>query len=240
MIQRAAAHGGAAADSGAVADGGIVRPSRLSGLAKASIRGRINAGEFEVGKIYSVPSIAEVLGVSVTPVREAMLDLAAEGIVEAVPNRGFRVIELTPADLDEIYHLRLLVEVPATAAIAAAGLDQSQLDELVALAAAIEEAAEAGDSGRFLETDRDFHLTLLALSGNRRLVELVSRLRDQARLYGVAQLARQGGLESSAHEHRRIVEALTRRDSAEVGALITQHLGHTRGLWAGVSEAQPT
>ncbi len=220
----------------AAAEGELVRPSRLSGLAKASIRSRINSGEIAVGQIYSVPSIAETLGVSVTPVREAMLDLAAEGIVEAVPNRGFRVLELTPRDLDEIYELRLLLEVPATAQLATRGLSAEQLGTLVRLAGEIERTAEAGEGASFLEADRAFHLALLEETGNRRLVELVSRLRDQARLYGVARLAREGGLQSSAHEHRRIVEAIRAGDAGTVTELLTHHLHHTRGIWAGVEE----
>jgi DNA-binding GntR family transcriptional regulator len=220
----------------ATADGGLVRPSRLSGLAKASIRSRINSGEIAVGQIYSVPSIAEALRVSVTPVREAMLDLVAEGLVEAVPNRGFRVIDLTPRDLDEIFQLRLMLEVPTIAAIAATPPGSEEIEAYLELASVIEQTAEAGDTAAFLEADRDFHLALLAHSGNNRLVELVSRLRDQARLYGVAQLARQGGLEASAREHRAIIEAIRRGDPAQVTALLTHHLGHTRGIWAGVSE----
>jgi DNA-binding GntR family transcriptional regulator len=221
---------------GASGDGELVRPSRLSGLAKASIVSRINAGEIVVGRIYSVPSIAEALGVSVTPVREAMLDLAAEGIVEAVPNRGFRVIELTPQDLDEIFELRLMLEVPATSGLATRDLPDGVLEGFDRLAEEIEHSAEKGDAARFLETDRAFHLALLEASGNRRLVELVSRLRDQTRLVGVERLAREGNLRSSAGEHRAIVEAIRAGDAAGVSALVSGHLRHTRGIWAGVDE----
>jgi DNA-binding GntR family transcriptional regulator len=219
--------------------GEIIRPSRLSSLAKGSIRSRINSGEITVGKIYSVPSLAEKLGVSATPVREAMLDLVAEGLVEAVPNRGFRVIELTPRDLDEIFELRLMLEVPATAALAVKPVGTLDIEAHFRLAEAIEHHAGEGDTAGFLQADREFHLSLVGASGNVRLVELVSRLRDQARLYGVEQLARLGHLEASAREHRDIVEAIRHGDVDEVTALVTRHLRHTRGIWAGVSEAAP-
>jgi len=219
------------------ADGGLVRPSRLSALAKGSIRARINSGEITAGKIYSVPSLAETLGVSVTPVREAMLDLVAEGLIEAVPNRGFRVIEPTPRDLDEIFELRLMLEVPATAALAAKPSDALDIEAHLRRAEAIEHHAGAGDTAGFLQADREFHLSIVGASGNQRLVELVSRLRDQARLYGVEQLARLGRLEASAREHRDIVEGIRRGDVDGVTELVIRHLRHTRGIWAGVSES---
>ncbi len=82
-------------------------------MAKESIRVRIVTGEFAAGEIYSAPALAAVLGVSATPVREAMLELTADGLVEVVPNRGFRVVEPSQHDLDEIFELRLMLEVPA-------------------------------------------------------------------------------------------------------------------------------
>ncbi|HTW97884.1 MAG TPA: FCD domain-containing protein [Acidimicrobiales bacterium] len=98
------------------------------------------------------------------------------------------------------------------------------------------EAAPKAGGAAFLEADRAFHLTLLGAFGNRRLVELVSRLRDQARLFGVERLAREHALETSAGEHRRIVEAIRARDTEQVTKLVTDHLRHTRGIWAGVDE----
>jgi DNA-binding GntR family transcriptional regulator len=227
--------------SASTATGGeLVRPSSLSALAKGSIRTRIIAGEISAGRIYSVPSLAEALGVSVTPVREAMLDLAAEGLVEAVPNRGFRVVELSQHDLDEILELRLMLEVPATAAIAGLPFSPEDIEAHLELVKVIEARAQAGDTAGFLEADRDFHLSLLSALGNERLVEMVSRLRDQTRLYGVELLAREGQLEASAHEHRDLIEAIRRGDADAVRTLVTRHLRHTRGIWAGVSESEAT
>jgi DNA-binding GntR family transcriptional regulator len=69
---------------------------------------------------------------------------------------------------------------------------------------------------------------------------MVSRLRDQTRLYGVELLAREGQLEASAHEHRDLIEAIRRGDADAVRTLVTRHLRHTRGIWAGVSESEAT
>jgi DNA-binding GntR family transcriptional regulator len=100
----------------------------------------------------------------------------------------------------------------------------------------IELAATAGDLAGFLLYDRTFHLGLLELTGNRRLVRLVSDLRDQTWLVGLMPLVRGGQLVTSAAEHRLILEAIRRRDGDEAERLMLAHLRHTRGIWAGRTE----
>ncbi|MFZ4511913.1 MAG: GntR family transcriptional regulator, partial [Candidatus Nanopelagicales bacterium] len=77
-----------------------------------SLRAALVSGRMVPGTTYSIPALAEQFGVSATPVREAMLDLVNEGIMSAVPNKGFRVVELSDAELDQITELRRLLEVP--------------------------------------------------------------------------------------------------------------------------------
>jgi DNA-binding GntR family transcriptional regulator len=216
---------------------GLVRPNTLTSMAKEAIRVRMITGEITPGQLYSVPALAAVLGVSATPVREAMLELAAEGLVEAVPNRGFKAMVLAQHDLDEIFQVRLMLEVPASEQVARQGLisaDQTHFQELVSV---IEERAASGDTVGFLAADREFHLGILATLGNSRLVDIVGRLRDQARLFGLPTLAQRGELRESAREHQEILDALHRQDSTEVAAIMAQHLQQTRGPWAGNDEA---
>ena len=102
------------------------RPEIISALRADSLREKVTraleaavvAGELAPGVIYSAPVLAERFGVSATPVREAMLDLVGEGMVEPVRNRGFRVVEVSEADLDQISQIRLLLEVPIMAQVA--------------------------------------------------------------------------------------------------------------------------
>jgi DNA-binding GntR family transcriptional regulator len=215
----------------------LVRPSTLSSLAKESIRMRIVTGEIAAGEIYSAPALAAVLGVSATPIREAMLELTADGLVEAVPNRGFRVVELSQHDLDEIFQLRLMLEVPAAAQSARRGISAADQARFLDMAELIEKRAQDGDTVGFLAADRDFHLGLIGTLGNSRLVDIVSRLRDQARLYGLPMLAQRGELRESAREHRELLEAICRQDAAAVTAVATHHMEHTRGIWAGIAES---
>lgn len=196
-----------------------------------ALRAAMISGQLRPGVVYSAPALAATFGVSATPVREAMLDLAKEGLVEAVRNKGFRVTELSERDLDELTELRMLIEVPTTAALAGL-LDAGALAELRTLAAAIEAGAADGDLVAYLEADRQFHLTLLGHAGNRHLVELVGELRSRARLYGLARLADSGVLAGSAREHAELLELIERGDTAGTEALIRRHIRHVRGAWA--------
>ncbi|HVA92494.1 MAG TPA: GntR family transcriptional regulator, partial [Chloroflexota bacterium] len=99
-----------------VAAGGTSLPeldrSSLRARARKAIRGSIVTGEIADGEIYPVSYFTSRLGVSATPIREALFDLAGEGLVEVVRNRGFRVPQLTEQDLDDLYDVRTLLEVP--------------------------------------------------------------------------------------------------------------------------------
>ncbi|MGW4398168.1 GntR family transcriptional regulator [Amycolatopsis nivea] len=195
------------------------------------VRQAMVSGELRPGDIYSAAALATRLGVSSSPVREALLTLVNQGLLEPVRNRGYRVVAMTERDLDEIYEMRLLLEVPATlSAGAAAGPDD--LARLGGLAAEIESAAQAGDVVRFLEADRRFHLDLLALAGNGRLIDAIATLRDQTRLYGLEKLAERGRLADSAREHREMLATIAERDWARLEGQVRAHLKHVRAEWA--------
>jgi DNA-binding GntR family transcriptional regulator len=196
-----------------------------------ALRAAIVAGQMRPGVLYSVPTLAERFGVSATPVREAMLDLAKEGMVDSVRNKGFRITELADSDLDEITQLRALIEVPTVTGLAAT-ITAEQVEALRPLAQAIVDGAAAGDLARYLEEDRRFHLQLLALAGNRRLVDVVGDLRSQTRLYGLGALVEQERLAASAAEHLELLDALLARDTERTETVMRRHIAHVRGIWA--------
>ena len=210
------------------------RGTSLRQRAEVAIRGGIITGDIQPGQIYSAPALAKELGVSATPVREAMLDLAAEGLVESVPNRGFRVVPLLDADLDEITDLRVMLEPPVVAALAArrAALTEEQLARLRGMADEIERLVETADLADFIDADRAFHLELLGLYGNRRLVHMVERLRNATRRYGMRKLNRQT-LAANAQEHHWILDALAAGDPDRVRRLMEDHVRTNRGVLAG-------
>ncbi|RPE46189.1 GntR family transcriptional regulator [Streptomyces sp. Ag109_O5-1] len=200
------------------------------------LRAALISGELRPGEVYSAPGLAPRLGVSATPVREAMLELVKEGMVEIVPNKGFRVTAVSEKQLDEYTHVRSLIEIPTTVGLTATA-DTADLEALRPVALEIVASAVKGDLIAYVEADLTFHLGLLALAGNDHLVEVVRDLRQRSRLYGLTALVAAGRLKASAEEHLELLDALLARDEAAVREVMTRHLGHVRGLWAA---RQPT
>jgi DNA-binding GntR family transcriptional regulator len=214
--------------------------SSLRSKAVDALRAAIITGVMQPGKLYSTPTLASMFGISATPVREAMLSLAKEGLVDAQRNKGYRVIELTDEELDDITETRMLLEVPAIERLARlcdAALAARIERELRHVAHDVVRFAKEGDLISFIEADRRLHLGLLSLIGNTRLVSIVGELRAQSRLYGLQNLVDIGGLEQSANEHEILLDYITRGDAERAAALMFKHIMHVRRTWAGRPEA---
>ncbi len=197
-----------------------------------ALRAAVASGEMKPGRVYSAPTLAAQFGVSATPVREAMLDLAKQGLVEVIPNKGFQVTRISEAELDQITEIRLMLEPPA-AAIAAGKATPADVADLTPLAEAVVDAAANGDLISYLEADLEFHTRLLALADNPRLVDIVRSLRAQTRLYGLQGLVERGVLTASAKEHLTMCQLLAGGDDAALQQLVRAHIGHVRQEWAG-------
>lgn len=218
--------------------GGVrLKASSLRDQALRAIRAGIISGELRPGELYANGMIAEQLGVSITPVREAVLELSREGLVDLARNRGFRIREITERDLDEIVEFRRMIEVAAVRKIAERGLlSESDAAKFRELANASEKCAAEGDWVGFLDNDRDFHLGLLACLGNERLLKVIGPLRDQSRLYGLDHLAGSESLIESTREHQALLDAVLAGRADEAVTIMDKHLLHARGIWAGQAE----
>lgn len=204
-----------------------------------SLRAAIIAGTLEEGTMYSAPALGAAFGVSATPVREAMMDLTREGLVETVKNKGFRVTSMSDRELDEITEIRLLLEPPVMADVAGT-VPPSGMTVLRSLADNIVEAAREGDLAGYLVADRDFHAELLRYSGNNQLVELATSLRTRTRMYGLKTLSESNRLADSAQEHHELLDLIESGDADAARELMRRHIGHARGLWAtGENETPP-
>ncbi|MFF4739762.1 GntR family transcriptional regulator [Streptomyces sp. NPDC001262] len=209
---------------------------RLRDQVAHALRAALISGELRPGQIYSAPGLAEDFGISATPVREAMLDLVREGLVEPVRNKGFRVTEVNERDLDQYTEIRALIEIPMVGRVTRTAT-REQLEALRPVAEEIVRAAREHDLIGYLEADRQFHLSLLALSGNERLVETVSDLRKRSRLYGLTGLDENGELIPSAEEHLELLDLMLTGDAKKAEKCMARHLGHVRSLWAKGDEA---
>lgn len=217
-----------------------VEARSITPLAKANLRERvlralraaIMSGELVPGEVYSAPSLAATFGVSATPVREAMLDLAKENLITVVPNKGFRVTVVDEEQLDQITAIRRLLEPPVVAQVAGL-VPPEDFADLRRLAQEIVDGARAGNFVQYTDSDNEFHLRLLGYSGNQRLVDLVAELRGQTRLVGLASLLDRGQLVASAQEHLDLVDLMERRDVPAVEKFMVRHINHIQDLWSG-------
>jgi DNA-binding GntR family transcriptional regulator len=203
----------------------------------ARLREEILTGRLAPGTQHSIYRLAEELGVSRTPVREAVLRLADAGLVTVERNRGVRVRGVTVQDVLEVFELRLLLEVPA-AAFAARRADAAHRERIEDCLRGMTDAAAAGDVSAFDEHDRALHAALHAVSGNVRLGEEVLSLRASIQARGAVTLHRSRGAEEILEEHVPIVRAVLDGDSDRAAALMRDHLVHTAELL--VRQLDPT
>lgn len=205
------------------------RHATLTDRATDQLRGAIVDGRLRAGELYSVAQLADQLGVSRTPVREALLLLERQGMVRFERNRGARVLESSARDLDEIFALRLMLEVPA-ARTAAASMGERQVAAVEVELAAMGARLDPPDEAAFMAHDRRFHALLLEAAGNQRLAALVADLRDQVNLRGASTVGRGRDLRAIYDEHERIVAALRDGDQEAVAEAMRRHLEQTRRL----------
>jgi DNA-binding GntR family transcriptional regulator len=184
------------------------------------LRQRIFARELEPGSWIDELRIAEQLGISRTPLREALKVLAAEGLVTMKVRRGAYVTEVSEKDLRDVYHLLSLLESDAARVVAQRASDE-QLATLQAQQTALEAAIQ--DRDRFFEINEAFHLQLLDMSDNKWRSQMVADLRKVMKLNRHHSLFKSGRIEQSLAEHRQIVDALTQRQPEVAAQRMSEH-----------------
>lgn len=188
----------------------------------------IRAGELQPGSMHSVVEISGRLGVSRTPVREALLRMAGNGMVRFERSRGVRILEVSTRDIEEIYSLRMMLEVPS-AYRAAELLTDEALGPIEDAFGRMRNAAEAGDESSFQAADVDFHAAILNVAGNRRVTEVAANTRIQMMDRGLSTTATRT-LADILLVHERILDAIRDRDPHASAARMRDHLVETVGL----------
>nr|WP_255621876.1 GntR family transcriptional regulator [Pseudonocardia sp. DSM 110487] len=197
-------------------DAGLM-PSRTARVLEI-IRNAILSGELAPGSALVEQELAAQLGVSKTPVREALKTLEGTGLVVMVPYRGAAVRELTRADAVAIYDLRLLLEPEAVRRSVAAGTDVSGAAEWLRKA-----RTAAGNAERSI-ANREFHRLLYAGCGNALLVVTLDGLRDRTALVSAASWAKSATWETEADEHEAILAAAATGDADTARRLTAEHV----------------
>ena len=191
------------------------------------LRQRIFNRELAPGSWIDELKIAEELGISRTPLREALKVLAAEGLVTMKVRRGAYVTEVSEQDLREVYALLSLLEADATGEACQRATD-IELQEIKTLHDELEKAAdpETGSRERFFELNEAFHLRLLEIAGNRWRKQMVADLRKVMKLNRHSSLFKSGRIEESLKEHRAIVQALLKRDTNAATEHVKTHFSN--------------
>ncbi|REE96454.1 GntR family transcriptional regulator [Thermomonospora umbrina] len=215
----------------------IVGAHNLNRQVSEALREAIHTGELRPGELYSVSRLAERMGVSRTPVREALLGLVDTGLVRVERNRGFRVVRRDPRHIAEVFHLRLLLEVPATR-LAARHPAPDLLDALRGELAEMRRAADDRDEARFMRHDRAFHDLILASGGNALLTSTVAGLRDTITTVGASTVDQTRSLTDIAAEHAPILDALAAGDETAAASAMRHHVAHTGELLLAQAAAE--
>ncbi|WP_269632643.1 GntR family transcriptional regulator [Pelomonas sp. BJYL3] len=196
------------------------------------LRQRIFGRLLEPGSWIDELKLCGELGISRTPMREALKVLAVEGLVTMRPRRGAYVTEMSERDVREAYQLLALLESDAAARVAERATGE-ELAELQTLHAQLE--AAIGERERFFALNEAFHLRLLELEGNRWRQQIVTDLRRVMKLNRHHSLFKQGRLAESLQEHRDLMQALIERRPEQVAQRMRLHFEN--GLNAAAPQA---
>lgn len=217
----------------------LLQSNSLPMLVERELERLIVDGEIRAGSKLNEADIADRLGVSRGPVREAFRALEASGLVRLERNRGVFVREIGSAEADEIYELRGVLEAFVGRRLARTA-SAAALRELRARVTAMERAAEHNDVEAYVVANVEFHERLVELAGNAKLLDTYRRLVNQLRLHRHATLAQDGVLPVSSREHRAIVEAIATGRPAAAGRALANHVAASRERMRRARAPAPT
>jgi DNA-binding GntR family transcriptional regulator len=192
-------------------------------------KARILDGRYSGGSLLSEGAIADEVGVSRTPVREAFIRLEAEGLLQLYPKRGALVVPVSADEAQHVMETRLLVERHAIERVIRREI---RVTESVRTSLAIQDAlAATGEVTEFVEADREFHRIFVAAAGNPILLQLHDSLRDRQSRMGLVAISRDAGrLTEILEEHQQLAEAVLAHDIGHAREVIDRHLERTLSL----------
>ncbi len=205
----------------------LKQPESLAKMAYEAIRKSILSGQWKIGELYNEKAIAADLGISRTPVREALLELASQDLIIFLPRRGLMVNRFTRHDVDEIFELRKAIELAAVEKItvAAPPFDLFEIEEALL---SQRKAVKQKDYLAFMEADRLFHTSFSELTNNRRLIAILDNIRDMIHVMGAKALALEGRAVEVIKEHQTIFEAVKKGNIEEARRAMAYHLDQSK------------
>jgi DNA-binding GntR family transcriptional regulator len=195
----------------------------LRELVFETMREAIINGQLRPGERMMEIQLAEEMGVSRTPVREAIRKLELEGLVVMIPRKGAYVAGLSLKDIADVFEIRRALEGLA-AELAADRITDQELENLERYLVKISEEIECGDLNKVVEIDTDFHTLLYQASRNSKLTQIINNLREQIQRFRTTSLSLPGRMRVALDEHRKIVEAISSRDGELARKIAQEHI----------------
>lgn len=204
------------------------------------IQRKISSRELPAGAPVSELSVSNELGISRTPTREAIRQLAAEGLLDEIPGRGAYVPRLSHADIADLYDLREGLELHIVRKLAIQSLGPADLaklqgvtEELLVLIHALDRSGlsrlDEEQMERFESADIAFHMTLTRLGGNERVLRIVNQVRQTIRIFARRHTGHErSALEQIYRDHRDIVQAIALHQADEAAAILSRHIQNSR------------
>jgi len=221
-------------DAGASTQVPHVRRSSLRQQIADALRDEILTGRLQAGRHFTVKEIADTYGVSATPVREALVDLSAQGLLDVEQHRGFQVRQFTPDDFRALTEAQVFVTDAAFRGMSEHGMDDLSADAVASVRRRAEAAAHAARTGVLdvlIGCDLRFWQELAAMGGNPHLSEFLDRVRTQTWIYAVPHLRALPDLAGVCWAgHVALAEAVAAHDTVAAQRLTHEYTAHTREL----------
>ncbi|PRY20928.1 DNA-binding GntR family transcriptional regulator [Aliiruegeria haliotis] len=206
------------------------RPKSNTAKAQDTLREMIFAGDLMPGSTYLEAELAEILGMSRTPVREAALRLESQGLLEVRPRHGVRITPISPEDMEEIYEILTEIEGMCAEKAADAGHSAEEVRALEEAMAQMDAALEAEDREAWAAADEAFHRALILLGHNKRAEMIFDMYSDQVRRARAVTLWLRPAPSDSNAAHRAVCDAILRCDAEAAGQLHRDHRRQARVL----------
>jgi len=197
----------------------------LREVVSEALRNAIQEGILQPGERLMEIQLAEELGVSRTPIREAIRKLEQEGFVVMIPRRGTYVANISLKDISQVYEIRSALEELA-AGLAAERITEDEIEVLERMVVEIADYIESGDMDKIVAADVEFHDVLYKASRNLRLAEIVNNLRDQILRFRSISMNQPGRLAKTWEEHREMVEAIASHNATQARKIARMHMEH--------------
>ena len=205
----------------------VLHPSPLPRLAYERLRDSILEGHLKPGEMLNEATLAKELGISRTPLREALLELSVQGLIKILPRKGVQINYFTERDVEEVFELRKIIELAAVDKLTHLTNRQPDFSQLQKTLHEQRKASKGEDYITFLRADNLFHKTLCDFTGNQRIVAIMKDLWSIIRMMGLQALERPRRWEQILDEHQAIITTMKQKDRNEAMKAMEYYLEQT-------------